>query len=380
MPNIIKIYIITLMSFFVGTSQFIIAGVLDKVAASANINLSSAGQLITSFALMGVIITPALTLFVSKYSLKIQMSIAVLIFLIGTILTTISLKFEILILARAVTGIGSIFFVVVAYVLAASLAKVGKEGSAIADVALGFSLSLVFGIQIGRYIANLYGWQMIFYIIFSVVLIGWIVLILIIEGKKPKEIPGIKEQISIIKNKKILISFIITVFVFTGFSALNTYITPILFSIENLSEHNISITFLILGIGSMIGSKSGATLADKVGVLKILLSALCVVILSSIAMAFLSFSMNYFLIALTIWTTAMWMFGPTQSFNLSRLSPQNASIILSLNSSLLQVGFGLGAFFGGAILEHFDPKTILIFCAVIAVVSFVLQILSKRIN
>ncbi len=68
--NQLKIYLLTLLSFFVGTSQFIIAGVLDKIADSLNITVSSVGQLVTVFALASAICTPILTMLISKYSLK----------------------------------------------------------------------------------------------------------------------------------------------------------------------------------------------------------------------------------------------------------------------------------------------------------------------
>lgn len=91
MSNQLKIYLLTLISFLVGTSQFIIAGVLDKIADSLGISVSSAGQLVTVFALASAIGTPILTVLVSRYSLKAQLLIALAIFLIGAFLTPLDL-------------------------------------------------------------------------------------------------------------------------------------------------------------------------------------------------------------------------------------------------------------------------------------------------
>lgn len=95
--NQLKIYLLTFISFLVGTSQFVIAGVLDKISDSLNITVSSAGQLITAFALASAIGTPILTLIVSRYSLKKQLLIALFIFIIGAVLTPLSANFTILI-------------------------------------------------------------------------------------------------------------------------------------------------------------------------------------------------------------------------------------------------------------------------------------------
>lgn len=181
--NQLKIYLLTLLSFFVGTSQFIIAGVLDKISITLDITLSSAGQLITAFALASAIGTPILTLLIAKYSLKKQLLIAIFIFLVGAFLTPLNLGYEILVLARAITGIGTILFVVTAYVLASQLSGVGKQGSGMSYIALGFSLSQVAGVPLGRMIANIYDWQMIFYIVGVLVFFGSIFIMVTFQEK-----------------------------------------------------------------------------------------------------------------------------------------------------------------------------------------------------
>lgn len=372
MNNQLKIYLLTLIGFLVGTSQFIIAGVLDKIAESLSISIASAGQLVTIFAIASAIGTPIISLLISKYSLKKQLLMAIFIFLTGVFLTPLNLGYEVLMIARAITGIGSILFVVTSYVLASKLAKKGKQGSAMANIALGFSLSLVAGIPLGRMIANIYDWQMIFYIVGTLVFLSSFLIMIYFEDKKAQKKSTIKEQISILKDTRVSLSLAITVFVFITFSAINTFITPLIFSIEKVSENKIAFIFLILGIASVIGSKAGATLADKIGVSKVLLSTLIVIVLSLIAMDFFSLSLNIFIILLTIWTVTIWMFGPTQSFNLSTLVPSHSSVLLSLNSSFVQIGFALGAFLGGICIKSFSIHSILNLGVVSTLIALVL--------
>lgn len=345
--NYLKIYLLTLLSFLVGTSQFIIAGVLDKISISLDITIASA------------IFTPFLSVLLSKQSLKKQLLIALCLFLIGIFLTPLDYGFEVLIIARALTGVGASLFVAVSYVLATRLAPEGKQGSAMSNIALGFSLSLVLGVPLGRMIANVYDWQSIFYIIGILVAFGLVFVILSIENQKPKFIPTFKEQFSILKNTKVLLSLSITVFVFITFSSITTFITPLLFAIEKVSEHDIATIFLILGIASVIGSKSGASLADKVGISKILIYTLCAIIFSFVIMSLFSTSLYIVVSMLSFWTLAMWMFGPTQSLNLARIVPSAASILLSLNSSFVQLGFAIGAGFGGFVVSSLSIKDLL---------------------
>jgi MFS transporter, DHA1 family, putative efflux transporter len=359
MNNQSKIYLLTLLSFLVGTSQFIIAGILDKIASSLDITVASAGQLVTVFALASAIGTPILTVILSRYSLKTQLLIAISIFLVGAFLTPLNLGYEVLVLARAITGVGTILFVVTAYVFAGRLSGEGKQGSGMSYIALGFSLSQVAGVPLGRMIANLYNWQMIFYIVGVLVLLGTFIIIVTFQKRTPQIPPTIKEQVNILKDKKVFLALSVTVFTFITFSAITTFITPLIFSIEKVSEHTITMIFIILGVASVIGSKTGSSLADKIGVQKVLLSTMSIVVLSLVIMNIFSHSFIVFVAMLTIWNITIWMFGPTQTLNLSTIFPTHSSVLISLNSSFVQLGFALGAFFGGVSIEYFDIHSIM---------------------
>lgn len=380
MNNQFKIYLLTIISFLVGTSQFIIAGILDKIADFFHITVASAGQLVTVFALSSAIGTPIFMLLIAKYSLKKQLLIALFIFLLGALLTPLSPNFEILILARIITGIGSILFVVTSYVLASRLAKTNRQGSAMSNIALGFSLSLVAGVPLGRVISNIYNWQIIFYFISCLVFVGILIIIFVIKDEKIIKKSSFIEQLKLLKDKQVLISLTVTFFVFVSFSAITTYITPLLFSIKNVNENNITTIFLILGIASVIGSKSGATIADKIGVSKVLISTLLLIIVTLIFMNIFSNSLDLFVLMLTIWTIAIWMFGPTQSFNLSSLFPNHASILLSLNSSVVQLGFAFGAILGALLINQYSINSIIIISIISTFIALFLYVFSNKKN
>lgn len=376
--NYLKIYLLTLISFLVGTSQFIIAGVLDKIATSLDISISSAGQLVTVFALASGLGTPILTILISKYSLKKQLLIALFIFLVGAFLTPLNLGYDVLIFARIITGMGTILFVVVAYVVSGRLAGDGKQGSGMSYIALGFSLSQVAGVPLGRIIANIYNWQMIFYIVGVLVFLGSIVVMLSFQNRAPQALPSINEQISIVKDKRVALSLSVTVFAFITFSAITTFITPLIFSIEKVSEHTLALIFTILGIASVIGSKSGATIADKIGVTRVLSATLIITAISLIVMNVFSSSLAVFITMLTIWNITIWMFGPTQGLNLSKMVPTHASILLSLNSSFVQVGFALGAFLGGLSIERFSIHSILFLGVASTLIALVIYLYTLK--
>jgi MFS transporter, DHA1 family, putative efflux transporter len=212
------------------------------------------------------------------------------------------------------------------------------------------------------------------------VLLGFMVVVATFKNRHPQKMPSIKEQMFILKDKKITLSLSVTVFAFITFSAITTFITPLIFSIEKVDEHTIALIFTILGIASVIGSKSGATLADKIGVKKVLSSTLIITVLALIMMNIFSSSLYVFVAMLTIWNITIWMFGPTQGLNLSKMVPTHASILLSLNSSFVQLGFALGAFFGGVTIEIFSIHSILLLGVLSTLIAFIIYIYIIKID
>ncbi|NOU91371.1 MFS transporter [Paenibacillus sp. LMG 31460] len=265
MNNTWKIYMLTLISFLVGTSQFVISGILDEIATSVGVSLSAAG----------------------------------------------------------------------------------RQAGAMSNVSLGFSASLVFGVPIGRVVAAVYDWKVIFWGIGLFTLIGIFAVAKVIPSTKGEASVPLGKQLALLKTPKIATALGVTFFVFVGYSVVNTYITPFLTSVMSLSGGVVSVILFVLGIASLIGSKLGGFLADRNGTARTLVISMFVQALS-LALLSIAPGPNFVGIPLLIlWTIAAWTFGPTQNFNLLSLAPEAPGIMLSINSTFVQLGFAVGAGIGG---------------------------------
>lgn len=163
MNNTWKIYMLSLISFLVGTSQFVISGILDQVAASVGVSVSTAGQLITAFSLANAIGTPLVMVATAKMDRRKQLLLALAILLLGIVSTLVLPGFGFLMASRVVLGVGTGVFIVTAYSIAAKLAPTGRQGRAMSNVAMGASASLVFGVPVGRVVAAAFDWKAIFW-------------------------------------------------------------------------------------------------------------------------------------------------------------------------------------------------------------------------
>lgn len=162
MSNTWKIYMLAIVSFLVGTSEFIIAGILDKVASDSGVSVAAAGQLITVFSLAYAFGTPFLMAVTARVERRKLLLYSLAVFVIGNGIAVTIPGFDFLIGSRIILALSTGVFVVTALTVAAKLAPPEKQGSAIATLVMGFSTSLIIGVPLGRVVASVYNWKMIF--------------------------------------------------------------------------------------------------------------------------------------------------------------------------------------------------------------------------
>ncbi|MEH6939155.1 MFS transporter [Bacillus sp. JJ664] len=363
MSNSAKIYILSLISFLVGTSQYNISGNLDKMADVLGVSIGAAGQLITVFSLVYAIGTPILMVLTAKMERRKLLIYTLFVFIIGNLLSVIVPSYRLFMIARIIMALSTGVVVVTVLSIAAKIAPANKKASSIATVVMGFTASLIIGVPIGRFITSTYGWKFVFIGIALLVLL----VILIVLNTIPKmngdaSVP-LTRQIAMFKKPKIALALSITFFSMTGYGIIFTYLSPFLVNTVGMSDHLLSITFLILGVASLFGSKLGGLSADKRGIIFTLKRGLLVNLTSIVVLSFISHSFIAVLIVLTVWSFAGWSIGATQQYNLATISPESSDVLLGLNQSMMQLGFAVGAGLGGVIVGQISLSSITWFSA-----------------
>ncbi|WP_041711566.1 MFS transporter [Clostridium pasteurianum] len=347
MNNTWKIYMLALISFLIGTTQLVIEGTLDKVAASVGVSIAMAGQLITAFSLANAIGTPIVIVAIARMKKPKQLLLSLAILLLGIVSTLALPGFGFLMVSRVVLGVATGLFVVTAYGIAAKLAPAGREVGAMSNITMGYSASLVFGVPIGRIVATAYGWKSIFWGVGILSLLAIFIIVRTIPDMEGEAPVSLNKRLAFLKKPKIAITLGVTFFMFIGYSVINTYITPFLADLMPGIGQEMSVILLALGIASLIGSKLGGFLADRIGTVRTLVGGMAIQVLALVLLSLVHRSVIVTITLLILWMIAVWTFGPTQNFNLVSLAPESSGIMLSLNSSFVQLGFAAGAGIGG---------------------------------
>lgn len=378
MSNTLKIYILAIVSFLVGTSEYIISGILDTIADSLEITLAAAGQLITIFSLVYAIFTPILMGITSSIDRRKLMIFSLGLFVIGNILAFILPGYGLFVVARVVMALGAGMVVVTALTIAAKIAPEGKQGSAIATVVMGFTASLIIGVPLGRIISSLLGWKVIFG---GIALLGILAMIIIRASipliKGDKHVPLVK-QLALLKKSRVAIGLAITFFWLGGYSIAYTYLSPYMLNVSGIEEKLLSGVLLIFGIASLFGSKFGGFSTDRWGVQKTLLGGMSLHIITLILLSLVTNSYISVLIILILWSFAAWSSGPTQQYNLATIEPESSGILLGLNQSVMQLAMAAGAGIGGIFVEKVSLSSVTWIGALGVTISIVLTLALSR--
>ncbi|WP_426578855.1 MFS transporter [Bacillus altitudinis] len=351
MQNKTVVYLLALAAFLIGTIEYIITGIIQMVAHDLHVTTSTAGLLVTSLALSAAIGAPIVIALTINMDRRKILTWTLIIFILSNFITSISHSFEMVMITRVLQGISGGTAIVVAMAVATRLVEREKRGTAIGIILMGLSSSLVLGVPIGTFLSSMIGWKALFAAIGVITLIPLIVVYRRIPSMKEQEPVTLRMQLSILKDKRILLAVAVTLFYVGGYSTLFTYLTPFLQKSANLSITEISGILLLAGICSFLGSSLGGMAADKKGPIFTIFSGITLQIMMLMLLAFVTGNLVVMVAVIMIWMIATWSTSPAQQLYLVTLVPKSPDIALSVNTSFIQFGFALGSGLGGIVLN-----------------------------
>jgi len=378
LSNTGKVYILAIVSFLVGTSQYIISGILDNISESLGITLAAAGQLITIFSLVYAIFTPVLMAITSRMDKRKLMIYSLGLFVIGNILAFVLPGYGFFIVSRIIMALGAGMVVVTALTIAEKIAPKGKKASAIATVIMGLTASLIIGVPLGRMTSEILGWKAVFGGIALLGLVAMVIISLTIPKIQAEKLTPLNQQLALLKKPKVVLGLAITFFWLGGYSIVYTYLSPYLLNISGVSDKLLSGVLLIFGIASLVGSKFGGFSTDRWGVRFTLIGGMILHITMLVLLSIVTHSYVGVLVILILWSFAAWSTGPTQQYHLATIEPESSSVLLGLNQSMMQLAMAAGAGIGGIFVERISLTSITWLAALGVTIAIGLTILTSR--
>ncbi|MDO5625826.1 MAG: MFS transporter [Pseudomonadota bacterium] len=378
MQNSLKIYLLAFISFLIGTAEYIIAGILDRIAIDLDLPVSVAGQMITVFSIAFAIGTPIVIALTSQVDRKKLLISALTVFAFANLVTLALTDYGWLIFSRAVSGLSAGIVEVILLTLAATLAAPGKKAGAIAMVVIGFSAALVIGVPLGRLASSVMDWRFIFGVLGTLSVLSLVPIAYALPKMRGETDIPLKQQLMLLGNKKISSTYVMTFFWIAAFSIIYSYISPYLSHVANMSGNEISVMLLVAGGASIVGSRLGGWFTDRSGYAPILLIGFMVHAITLIMIFIFSNMMTAVFTLFIIWSAAAWSSGPAIQIRLISLAPESTSIIFSLYASIIQLGMAAGAIIGGVAIQLGSPTFLPIFALISVYVAYALLAKSSK--
>ncbi|WP_261512153.1 MFS transporter [Chryseobacterium paludis] len=258
------LWALTISAFGIGTTEFVIVGLLPTVAGDLGISIPSAGLLVSLYAIGVAIGAPVLTALTGKVPRKTLLVSIMLLFVIGNGLASIAPGFVTLILARILTGFAHGVYFSIGSTIAASLVPEEKRATAISIMFAGLTLAIVTGVPLGTFIGQHFGWRATFIGVAILGIIGLIASMILVPGHLQNgKTASLQQQLKVLTNKRLIFAFLMTAMGYGGTFVVFTYLSPILQEITGLKESLVTLILLIYGIAIALGNLIGGRLANK---------------------------------------------------------------------------------------------------------------------
>ncbi|MDX7845087.1 MFS transporter [Aeromonas caviae] len=353
----LALFALTLSAFAIGTTEFVIVGLIPTIAEQLNVSLPSAGLLVSLYALGVAIGAPVLTALTGKLPRKWLLVGLMALFTVGNLLAWQAPGYESLIVARILTGLAHGVFFSVGSTIATGLVAKEKAASAIAIMFSGLTVALVTGVPLGTWIGQVFGWRETFLVVSLLGLVAMVGSMLLVPGNLPKgAASSVREQLSVLTRKPLLLVYAKTALGYGGAFTAFTFLAPILQQVSGFSAGAVSLILLVYGVSVAVGNIWGGKLADRMGplpALKLLFAGLAVVLLV------LTFTAPHPVLAvLTVLVWGAFAFGNVPGLQVlvvkqaERHTPNAVDVASGLNIAAFNVGIALGSVVGGFVVEH----------------------------
>ncbi|MFD4263424.1 MFS transporter [Streptomyces sp. NPDC058534] len=248
--------------FVVGTSEYLVAGMLPEVGADLQVPQSTAGQAVTAYALGVVIGGPAVTMLTARLPRRPLALGLMLLFAAGSAFGAMAPSFTMLLAGRVVSSLSHAAFLALALVMATSLVPEHKTGSAIATVASGFTVVTLLGVPLGSLLGHAAGWRAPFAVLTALTLAAIALLALVLPKQQPSS-AGLRDELRVVSHKPVLLAVASTAVGFSGVAVVFTYIAPLLTRIAGFSPAAVSALLFAYGAGSFLGNRAAGKLTDR---------------------------------------------------------------------------------------------------------------------
>jgi DHA1 family inner membrane transport protein len=346
----LPILALAIASFCIGTTEFVIMGLLPEVAADLGVSIPNAGLLVTGYALGVVIGAPIIAIATASLPRKPVLIGLAMLFVIGNLFCAVAPNYWMLMIARVVTAFGHGAFFGIGSVVAANLVPRHKRASAIALMFAGLTLANILGVPAGTALGEAFGWRATFFAVVAIGIAAVIAIAVLVPANKDEQKGGgILSEVKVLGKLQVWLAMLISALASASLFAVFTYIKPILTDVSGIPTSTVTWVLLLFGAGMTVGNIVGGKLADW-KLMPTVIGTLVALMFTHALLAEVSGNAIAVVAVIFLWGVLTFVIVPPLQMRVVETADEAPNLAATLNQGAFNVGNASGAWIGGAAL------------------------------
>ncbi|RKT83681.1 Predicted arabinose efflux permease, MFS family [Saccharopolyspora antimicrobica] len=375
----LRVAVLALGTFAVGTDAFAVAGVLPEIAADLDVGIAQAGQLVTVFAIAYAVLSPVLATLTGTWPRRAVLLTALAVFALGNVATALAPSYATVLATRVLAAAGASMFTPIAGAAAASLAPETQRARAISLVVLGLTVSTALGVPLGTLLGSVTSWRGTMWLVAALGATAAIGVAALLPTIPAPPAASLRERLAPLRDGKITMVLLTTVAFFIGIYTVNTYISVI---VEPATGNNSALLAMLLflsGAAGTAGNLISGGWTDRFGARRVIAVAMAIAFINCLLLPITAETLVSAVPAVLVFGLTAWSVTVPQQHRLIEAAPSATSLVISLNASGGYLGSSLAGLIGAAALE-FSPVSLPLVAAVFIVIGLAASELAQRIG
>jgi DHA1 family inner membrane transport protein len=259
----IVVWVLAACTFLMGTTEFVIAGLLPEMAGDLGVSVPHAGLLITAFAIGMIVGGPAMAMATLRLPRRRTLILALAVFALGHVVAALSSTFPVLLMARVVTALATAAFWAIGFVIATATAGPGNSTRAVGVMIGGLTLANVVGVPIGSFLGQFTGWRGPFWALAVLSAVAAAFVGRFIPTVEQRADVSVRAELRALRQGPLWLALTAAVLLMGGVLATYTYIAPLLTDRAGIAEGAVPLVLIAFGVGALGGTAIGGRMGDR---------------------------------------------------------------------------------------------------------------------
>ncbi|SEB01220.1 MFS transporter [Leifsonia sp. 21MFCrub1.1] len=333
--------VLALALFVVGTNAFVIAGLLPRVGEGIGATATQVSWSITTYSLVVAVAAPAVSVLLPRVPRATLMAAGLAVFAVGTAASALAPNLPLFIAGRTFSGLGGAALVPTATAAAASLARPGKRGQALAIVGAGFTLATAVGSPLGTALGGVAGWRFALWCIVGIAVVLVVAIPLVVRGVPVPPAVSLRRRLAPLADLRIVAPLATTLLMVAGFNIVYIFSAAVTHASTGGSGSLLAILLLAYGVAGVAGNSVAGPLTDRFGSRIVAVVALAGQALTLVVLAFTEASFVASVVVFALWGVAAFAIAIPVQHRLVHVDPESSALALSWYSTAMYVGIAI---------------------------------------